>query len=79
MKNPIICQKIGSKYIIFDSNNSIMHTLNETAFFIYNKFIKKQDKKTILKQMAKKYQTDYVRLEKDYGQCIKQIKNKRLI
>jgi len=78
MKKKIIFQKIGKKIMIFDSEKSLLYSLNETASYIWKKLRSRWNKKQIIEGLAKKYKVDGLKLEDDYNQIIKEIKKKKI-
>jgi hypothetical protein len=65
--------------VIFDADESVLYTLNETAAIIFDKLKKKWDKEKIINFMLKKYDIKKERLEKDFDQLIEDLKKKKII
>jgi 6-pyruvoyl-tetrahydropterin synthase len=65
--------------VIFDADESVLYTLNETASVIFDKLKKKWDKERIVNFMLKKYDVKKERLEKDFDQLIEDLKKKKII
>jgi 6-pyruvoyl-tetrahydropterin synthase len=75
----LIIQKLDNQTVIFDADESVLYTLNETASVIFDKLKKKWDKERIINFMLKKYETKKERLEKDFDQLIEDLKKKKII
>lgn len=75
----LIIQKIDKQTVIFDAEESVLYTLNETASVIFDKLKKKWDKEKIIDFMLKKYQVKKEKLEKDYEELIEDLKKKKII
>ena len=79
IKSALISQKIGNKITIFDSVNSILLTLNETAVYIFEKIKKGYDKNTIIESLIKDYDVSSSKAEADFDDLISQLKAKKII
>jgi 6-pyruvoyl-tetrahydropterin synthase len=75
----LIIQKLDNQTVIFDADESVLYTLNETAAIIFDKLKKKWDKEKIINFMLKKYDVKKERLEKDFDQLIEDLKKKKII
>jgi 6-pyruvoyl-tetrahydropterin synthase len=75
----LIIQKIDNQTVIFDADQSILYTLNETASIIFDKLKKNWDKQKIINYMLKKFAVKKERLEKDFHQLLKDLKDKKII
>jgi 6-pyruvoyl-tetrahydropterin synthase len=75
----LIIQKLDDQTVIFDADESVLYTLNETASVIFDKLKKKWDKEKIINFMLKKYDVKKERLEKDFDQLIEDLKKKKII
>jgi 6-pyruvoyl-tetrahydropterin synthase len=75
----LIIQKLDNQTVIFDADESVLYTLNETASVIFDKLKKKWDKEKIVNFMLKKYAVKKERLEKDFDQLIEDLKKKKII
>jgi 6-pyruvoyl-tetrahydropterin synthase len=75
----LIIQKLDNQTVIFDADESVLYTLNETAAVIFDKLKKKWDKERIVNFMLKKYDVKKERLEKDFDQLIEDLKKKKII
>lgn len=75
----LIVQKIDNQTLIFDADQSILYTLNETASLIFDKLKKNWNKEKIINYMLKKFEVKKERLEKDFHQLLKDLKDKKII
>lgn len=75
----LIIQKLDDQTVIFDADESVLYTLNETASVIFDKLKKKWDKEKIINYMLKKYDVKKEKLEKDFDQLIEDLKKKKII
>ena len=75
----LIVQKIADKTVIFDAEESILYTLNETAAYIFQKLKRGFNKEKIITQMMKRYQVKKERLIKDYDDLINDLIKKKVI
>jgi 6-pyruvoyl-tetrahydropterin synthase len=75
----LIIQKLDNQTVIFDADESVLYTLNETASVIFDKLKKKWDKERIINHMLKKYAVKKEKLEKDFDQLIEDLKKKKII
>ncbi|HVT01180.1 MAG TPA: PqqD family protein [Patescibacteria group bacterium] len=72
-------QLVDGKMTIFDGENSIIYTLNETATYIFKKIKQSQDKDQIIRGLVKKYKVDEKKASSDYAEFIKDLESKRII
>lgn len=79
IKKGNIVQKLDDKTVIFDADESILYTLNETASFIFQKLKRGQNKEKIINAMLRKFQVKKERVEKDFDQLISDLKKKKII
>jgi 6-pyruvoyl-tetrahydropterin synthase len=79
LQKGLIIQKLDDQTVIFDADESVLYTLNETAAIIFDKLKKKWDKEKIINFMLKKYDVKKERLEKDFDQLIEDLKKKKII
>lgn len=75
----LIVEKIDDQTVIFDTEESVLYTLNETASVIFDKLKKNWDKERIINYMLKNYEVKRERLEKDFEQLLKSLKRKKII
>lgn len=75
----LVTQKINNKTIIFDTEKSILYTLNETAAFIFLKLKKGSSETEIIQAVVKKYQVKEERIQKDLVELISDLKKKKIV
>lgn len=75
----LITQKLDDKTVIFDGEESILYTFNETASFIFKKIKKGEEKEKIIEMVEKKYDIKKDRVEKDFNELIADLKKKKII
>lgn len=74
-----IVQKLGAKTVIFDGEESVLYTFNETASFIFQKLKLGWDKEKIIGGLVKKYQIKKEKAMKDVNQLINELRKKKVI
>ncbi len=74
-----IVQKLDDKTAIFDGEESMLYTFNETATYIFQKLKSGWDKKKIIPAMLKKYKTKEEKLSSDFDDLIRELKAKKII
>lgn len=79
IKKGLIVQKMDNQTVIFDADQSILYTFNETASLIFDKLKKNWDKEKIINYILKKFEVKKERLEKDFNQLLKDLKDKNII
>lgn len=79
MKKNLIFQKIGKETMIFDSENSLLYSLNKTAYYIWKKLRLRWNKKQIIDGLAKKYEASESEIRVDYDRITKEIRKKKII
>lgn len=65
-----ITQRIGDKITIFDSENSLLLTLNSTATFIFDRLKKGVESKKIAVDLANKFDVSEENAKKDIDEFI---------
>lgn len=75
----LIVQKLEDSIVLFDSDASVLYTLNETATFIFNELKKKTAKKDIVLKMKKRYGVDEKKIVADYDTVIADFTNKGIL
>lgn len=73
-----ITQRIGDKITIFDSENSLLLTLNSTATFIFDRLKKGLETKKIVAELANKFSVSELDAKKDIDEFIKTLISKGL-
>ncbi len=74
-----IVQKIGKKMTIFDPEESVMYTFNETAAFIFSRIKKSVSKDEIVEKLIEKYEVDAEIAKKDVEEVIEDLVRKRVL
>ena len=74
-----IVQKLDDKMVIFDGEESVLYTFNETASFIFKKLKKGEEKEKIIEMVEKKYDIKKERAEKDFNELTADLKKKKII
>jgi len=74
-----IVQKLDDKMVIFDGEESVLYTFNETASKIFRLLKKNLEEKEIIEKITKKYLIKKERVEKDFNELIADLKNKKII
>lgn len=79
LNNNFISQHVGDKLIIFNSERSILYTLNETATCILMSFKKNQENRVIIEKVTKEFDVSLEIAKKDFNECIKDFIKKEII
>jgi len=74
-----ITQKLDNKTVLFDGDNSILYTFNETASYIFGKMKLGWEKEKIIEQMIKKYNINKTKVENDFDELLSDLKKKKII
>lgn len=74
-----IVQKLDNKTVIFDGEESVLYTFNETASFIFKKLKKGLNDKEIITTVVKKYNSKEEKVKKDYQELITDLLKKKII
>jgi len=75
----LIVQKLDDKITIFDGDESVLYTFNETASFIFSKLKLDWEKGKLIEALVKKYGISEKKAEKDISELIKELKEKKII
>lgn len=75
----LITQKLDNKTVIFDGEESILYTFNETASYVFLKIKAKWDEKKIVLSLVKRYGVKEERAKKDVKELIKDLLKKKII
>jgi len=78
-KGLIVQKKIDKKTVIFDGEESILYTFNETAAEIFQLLKKGFKEKEIIEKLVKKYQTKPEKIKKDLSELINKLKKNKII
>lgn len=79
IKKGLIFEKKGKKITIFDSEKSILITLNETASFILKKIIKGSTEAKLLEFMISNYKIEQKVAKMDLLEFLKELKKNTII
>lgn len=74
-----IVQKLDGKTTIFDGEESVLYTFNETASLVFQKIKAAKSKEEIIESFVKKYGIKEERAEKDVGELIGELKKKGIV
>ena len=74
-----IVQKLDNKTVIFDGEESVLYTFNETASVIFKRIKSGWDKVKIIDELAKKYDIKKKRVEKDVDKIFSEMIKKKII
>ena len=74
-----ITQKLDNKTVIFDSDNSVLYSFNETASYMFSKIKIGWEKEKIIEQIIKQYLVKKERAEKDFIQLVSDLKKKKIL
>jgi hypothetical protein len=75
----LIIQKIDKETVIFDAEESVLYTLNETASEIFRLLKKGLKQEEIVEKIVKKYDVRKERVQNDVKELIKELKKKKII
>lgn len=75
----LIVQKLDDKTVMFDSDKSVLYTLNETANYIFLQLKRKVAKEEIVKKMVKRYGEKEMKIQKDVEAIIEDFVKKKII
>lgn len=70
---------MGDKINIFDGEQSLLYTLNQTATFIFEKLKQGLDDKKIIDVLIKKYSISKEKADKDVREFIKELKKRKIL
>ena len=74
-----IVQKLEAKTVIFDGEESVLYTFNETASYIFQKLKRGWDNKKIIDGLVKKYHIKEKKAKKDVNEVISDLVKKKII
>ncbi len=75
----LIVQKLDDKTVMFDSDASILYTLNETADYIFTLLKKKMPKSEIIKKVVKRYDAKESVVVKDIDEIMSNLIKKKIL
>lgn len=79
IRKDLVFETIKLKTAIFDSQKSVLYTLNETASYIFNKIRLGWDQEKIIKGLEKNYAVEKTKANKDFESLISELKKKNII
>jgi hypothetical protein len=74
-----ITQKLDNKTVIFDGEESVLYTFNETASLVFQKLKQGLKDKQIIEAVVKKYKVKEKQVKKDYTDLIADLKKKKIL
>ena len=75
----LITQKLDDKTVIFDGDESILYTFNETASYIFKKIKSGEEEERIIDLIVKRYQIKPEKAKKDLRDLLVDLKKKKII
>ena len=75
----LIIQKIDKETVIFDAEESVLYTLNETASEIFCLLKKGLKEEEIVERMVKKYEVRKERVEMDVRELFKELEKRKIL
>lgn len=75
----LITQKLDNKTVIFDGEESVLYTFNETASYVFLKIKAKWDEERIAASLVKKYGVKEDRAKKDVRELLKDLLKKKIV
>ena len=75
----LIVQKLGKETVIFDGEESVLYTFNETAAEIFKMIKKGLSEEEIVEKMVKKYDVKKERAERDVKDMIEELIKKGIV
>ena len=75
----LIVQKLGKETVIFDGEESVLYTLNETASEIFKMIKKGLSEEEIVEKMVKKYSIKKEKAEKDVKELVEGLIKKGIV
>lgn len=75
----LITQNVDSKTVIFDGDESVLYTFNETASYIFKQLSLGKNKESIIGGLVKKYEVKMEVAEKDFEEFLKDAIAKKIV
>lgn len=75
----LITQKLDNKTVIFDGEESVLYTFNETASYVFQKIKAKWNEEKIILSLVKRYGVKEERAKKDVKELLVDLKKKKII
>lgn len=79
VRKGFIIQKLDDKTVIFDGEESILYSFNETASYIFKKIKRSWNEKKIIQGLVKRYKIAEKRAKKDVSELLRDLKKKKII
>lgn len=74
-----IVQKLDDKTVIFDGEDSVLYTFNESSSYIFSKLKTGMKNTDIINLMVKRYKITLTRAKKDFQNLIADLLKKKII
>jgi len=74
-----ISEQLDGKTVIFDSEESVLYTFNETASYIFKKIKSQTDENKIIELVIKRYQIEPKKAKRDLRDLVVELKKKKII
>lgn len=74
-----IVQKLDDKTVIFDGEESVLYTFNESASYIFRELKKETDESIIVQKMTKNYSIKEEKAKQDMKELISDLRKKKII
>jgi hypothetical protein len=75
----LIIQKLDKETVIFDAEESLLYTLNETASEIFRLLKKGLKQEEIVERMVKKYDVRKERVKKDVRELVEELRKRGIV
>jgi hypothetical protein len=79
IKKGLISQNLGKKITIFDGENSLLYTFNETAAFIFTQIKRGLTKESVISNLSLKYKITLEKARRDTEDLLKELIKKGVI
>lgn len=79
IKKGLIVQKIDNETVIYDVEQAKMHTINETASFIFQKIKTIKNSEEVVNKLVKKYNITKDEARKDVNDFIKTLIKQKIL
>ena len=79
LQKGLIIQKLDKETVIFDAEESVLYTLNETAAEIFKMIKKGLKEEEIVERMVKKYDVRKERVKKDVKELVEELKKRKIL
>lgn len=75
----LIFQVIGKESTIFDTEESVLHTFNESATFIFLLLKKGWNKEKIILTLIEKFNIEKLKADGDFNKFLTELKKKKIL